>query len=64
MAVGLVGAAVIARLLGSMLYEVSPLDPYTLGTTALVLGGTSILAAIVPVRRATRVDAVVLLKGE
>jgi hypothetical protein len=62
-AVGLVAAIVTARLLGSMLYEVSALDPYTLGAAAVVLGGTSILATILPVHRATRVDAAALLKG-
>jgi putative ABC transport system permease protein len=63
-AVGFVAAAVTGRLLASMLYEVSAFDPYTLGAAAVVFGGTSTLAAIVPIRRATRVDAVAVLKGE
>jgi len=64
MALGLLGAAAVARYLSGMLFGVAPLDPMTFvavsGTFALVMT----LAAYMPARRATRVDPLVALRCE
>jgi ABC-type antimicrobial peptide transport system permease subunit len=55
-AVGLVGALLVSRLMGSLLFEVSPADPLTLAGACAVLLAVSVVAAYVPAWRATRID--------
>jgi ABC-type antimicrobial peptide transport system permease subunit len=55
-AVGLVGALLVSRLMGSLLFEVSPADPVTLVGACTVLLVVSLVAAYVPAWRATRID--------
>ncbi len=62
--IGLVGGFALSRALGSLLYETSPADPVAYGAVALLLGTVAILAAILPARRAARVDPVAALKYE
>jgi ABC-type lipoprotein release transport system permease subunit len=54
-AIGLVGAVAATRLLQSLLYDVSPTDPWTLGAVAVLLLVLAALASWVPARRAARV---------
>lgn len=61
---GVGGALLAARLLESLLYEVEPNDPLVLGSIALLLGGSAVLAAYMPARRAARVDPLVVLREE
>ena len=63
-AIGLVSAILGTRLLRGLLFEVHPLDPAAIGSAALLLVGASALACYLPARRATRVDAVALLRSE
>lgn len=63
-ALGLVAAAGLTRLLVSFLYEVSPIEPAIYGGLAVVLLGIAMLAAYLPARRATRVDPVEVLAEE
>jgi predicted permease len=63
-AAGLVLSAVVTRLLGGFLYEVSPLDPIVYLAVALSLALVSILACFVPARMASRVDPMVALRVE
>jgi ABC-type lipoprotein release transport system permease subunit len=42
--------------MASQLYGVSPWDPRVLAAVALVLGAAALMAALVPARRAARVD--------
>ena len=62
--VGLTGSVATARLLGSMLFGVDPLDPLTLVVVPIVFVVIAVFAAIAPARRATRVDPVIALRGE
>jgi predicted permease len=62
--VGLIGAAVATRFVTSLLYGVQPLDPWSFGMAALVLGIVAGVAAYIPARRATRIDPTVALRGE
>ena len=63
-AIGLAGAAVATRLAESMLFEVAPLDPASLGSAAAVLAGVALAATWLPARRAAGVDPVEALRAE
>jgi ABC-type antimicrobial peptide transport system permease subunit len=60
---GAVGAFVVARLLASLLYGVSPTDVITFAGMALVLLAVSGLAGYLPARRASRTDPMVALRS-
>jgi putative ABC transport system permease protein len=64
LAVGLLGALVLARVLGSQLYGVGAVDPMTFIGTPVILGAVALLASWVPARRAARVDPLVALRSE
>jgi predicted permease len=63
-AAGLAAAVVSTRVLRSLLFEVTPTDPVTLGAAAGLLLAVAFAAALLPARRATRVDPVVALHYE
>jgi putative ABC transport system permease protein len=52
------------RLVRDLLYEVSPFDPTVLGAAVGTLVGCALVALVVPVRRATRVDPMAALRAE
>ena len=62
--VGLVLALAIGKLLASLLFEVSGLDPLVFVTAGLALTAVSVLACYVPARSAARVDPLVALRYE
>jgi putative ABC transport system permease protein len=53
-----------AGLVRRLLYQVSPMDPVTLGLVAVVLLLVTIVATYLPARRATRVDPMVALRAD
>ncbi len=54
--IGLVGALVLARVMASMVFQISPLDPLVLAGAVLFMGAIAGLAAFLPAWRATRAD--------
>ena len=63
----LLGAAAalgLTRLLGYLLYKVSPRDPLAFGSAFLILLIVSLIACLLPAWRATRVDPIVALRYE
>jgi ABC-type antimicrobial peptide transport system permease subunit len=63
-AIGLVGALALTRLLGTQLYSIRPTDPVTFVGVSLLLAAIAFVATLVPALRATRVDPVVALREE
>jgi putative ABC transport system permease protein len=61
---GAAGALALTWLIKSLLFEVSPFDPMTFVTVALLFAGVAMLANYVPARRATKVDPMVALRYE
>ncbi len=64
MFIGLAGAAVLTRVLTTLLFETEPLDPPTFVVTAAVLLAAAFAACCIPARRATRVDPSTALRAE
>ncbi len=63
-AIGIVLAAGVARLLEGLLLGVSPFDPVTYAAVAGLLIAICVIASFVPARRATTVDPLVALRAE
>jgi predicted permease len=61
-AVGVAGTAIVSRVLSSLLFGVSPLDPAVFAGVSMFLASIALLAAYVPALRATRVDPNVALR--
>jgi ABC-type antimicrobial peptide transport system permease subunit len=60
--VGLAGFLLLARLLASLLYGVGTADPLSIAGAAAILLGTGLLAALLPARRASRIDPALVLR--
>ena len=60
---GLVAAFELTRLLGYLLYKVSPRDPLAFGSAFVVIATASLTACLVPAWRATRTDPILALRG-
>jgi predicted permease len=61
--IGLAGAIAATRVLGSLLFEVSPTDPLTLAAVGIFLVLLAALASYAPARRAARVDPIEVLRA-
>jgi putative ABC transport system permease protein len=61
---GSIAAVLLARLVQTMLFDVSPTDPASYALTALALLVVAAVACYVPARRAMRVDPIVALQTE
>jgi predicted permease len=61
---GLIGAAVLARAITSLLYGVSAADPMAFAISAASAIATTVLACLLPARRAARVDPAAALRAE
>jgi ABC-type antimicrobial peptide transport system permease subunit len=63
-AIGLVVAFAVMRLMSSLLFHVSPVDPFTYATVSLGLIAVAALASYLPSRRAAAVDPAEALRLE
>jgi ABC-type antimicrobial peptide transport system permease subunit len=61
---GLAAAFALTRLMGTLLFEVSPIDPITYVAVCVSLIGAAVLASYVPALRATMVNPVTALRAE
>jgi predicted permease len=62
--VGVLAALALTRLMARFLIDVSPSDPLTYITVALLLSAIALIACWIPARRATRVDPGIALRYE
>jgi predicted permease len=62
--IGVAGAAMITRLMGTMLFGVKPIDAGTFAAVAGLMLVVACAAAYVPAKRATRVDPLTALRAE
>jgi ABC-type antimicrobial peptide transport system permease subunit len=62
--IGLGAAAGLTRLLSTLLYGISPLDPVTYVVVPVILVTATVVASYLPARRAAAVDPVEALKAE
>jgi putative ABC transport system permease protein len=61
---GLVGAALLARLIASLLYGVAPFDTPTLASVSILLAVVALVASYIPARRAAKADPMDSLRYE
>jgi putative ABC transport system permease protein len=63
-AIGVAGAFALTRVLGQLLFEVTPTDPPTFIAAVVLLAAAALTAAAIPAWRAAHVDPVVALRAE
>jgi putative ABC transport system permease protein len=63
-ALGLIGSFGVTRVIGSLLYHITPTDPVTFGAASLFIVVVALVASYVPTRRAIGVDPLEALRAE
>jgi putative ABC transport system permease protein len=64
LAIGLLGAAAVARLMETLLFRTKAYDPFVFASVVFVLAAIGLLAALLPALRATKADPVAALRAE
>jgi hypothetical protein len=62
--IGIFAAVALTRLLASMLFDLSPLDPLTFITVPLLLAGVAAVAMLAPARRAAATSLMTVLRAD
>ncbi len=62
--IGMVAAAILARLLEGLLFQIEPADPATFAVTGAALGIVSLIAGLIPARRAAHIDPLEALRNQ
>jgi predicted permease len=60
--IGAIAAAMLSRLIASLLFETAPTDPVAFAATVILLAGAAFVAAMIPAGRASRVDPMQALR--
>jgi predicted permease len=63
-AVGVISAFAVARLIASLLFRTAPTDPLTFVGMMVLLGAVALLAGYLPARRASKIDPMVALRTD
>jgi hypothetical protein len=63
-AVGLIAAAGLARVISSLLFGITPMDPVAHIGALIVIGSAAVVASYLPARRAAAIDPMETLRGE
>ena len=63
-AIGLAGAVAVGRVIESLLFGITPTDPLTLGTAAVLLGLVALMSSLWPALRASRLNPLESLRYE
>jgi ABC-type antimicrobial peptide transport system permease subunit len=63
-ALGLIGALLVTRFLGFLLFGANPADPLVFTGVTVLLVATVVAATVGPARRAAQVDPVTTLKAD
>jgi putative ABC transport system permease protein len=61
-AIGLIAALALARLMKSLLFDVAATDPLTFAAMALLLACVALVACFIPARRAAKTDPIIALR--
>jgi predicted permease len=61
---GVAGIFLLGRALQGLVYGVTPTDPVLIAVVALLLTGTAVAASVLPARRATQVNPIVVLNAQ
>jgi putative ABC transport system permease protein len=64
LSLGVVGALALSQTITTLLFDLSPTDPFTFATVATLLALVAFLASWLPARRAASVDPMVALRAE
>jgi ABC-type antimicrobial peptide transport system permease subunit len=63
-AVGVITAFAVARLIATLLFRTAPTDPLTFVGMMVLLGVVALLAGYLPARRASKIDPMVALRTD
>jgi ABC-type antimicrobial peptide transport system permease subunit len=63
MLIGVTASSILSRLLGGLLFGVTPTDPVTFLGMFVILTAVAAIAGYLPARRASRIDPMVALRS-